>query len=71
MAWQGSGAAPSERESGEPFMAQTLQHSGAGDGDGLPQAIRGDLGAPILGPHNMPLERENPDLLASPSTDAG
>jgi len=36
-----------------------------------PQPIRGDRGASILGPRNMPLERENPDLLASPSTDAG
>jgi oxalate decarboxylase len=36
-----------------------------------PQPIRGDLGAAILGPRNIPLERENPDLLASPSTDAG
>jgi len=37
----------------------------------VPQPIRGDLGASILGPHNVPLERENPDLLASPSTDNG
>jgi oxalate decarboxylase len=36
-----------------------------------PQPIRGDRGATILGPRNVPLERENPDLLASPSTDAG
>ncbi len=36
-----------------------------------PQPIRGDRGASILGPRNVPLERENPDLLASPSTDAG
>ena len=36
-----------------------------------PQPIRGNRGASILGPRNVPLERENPDLLASPSTDAG
>ena len=36
-----------------------------------PQPIRGARGASILGPRNVPLERENPDLLASPSTDAG
>src|SRR5258707_1131126 len=36
-----------------------------------PQPIRGDRGASIMGPRNVPLERENPDLLASPSTDAG
>jgi oxalate decarboxylase len=37
----------------------------------MPQPIRGDRGAPIMGPHNVPLEIENPDLLASPDTDAG
>src|SRR5260221_9986669 len=36
-----------------------------------PQPIRDGLGASILGPHNVPVERENPDLLASPSTDNG
>ena len=40
-------------------------------GDGDPQPIRGELGASILGPRNLPLERENPDLLASPATDSG
>jgi oxalate decarboxylase len=37
----------------------------------VPLPVRGDCGAPILGPRNIPLERENPDLLASPHTDAG
>jgi oxalate decarboxylase len=37
----------------------------------LPQPIRGEMGASIQGPRNVPLERENPDLLASPYTDAG
>ncbi|MGO9084646.1 MAG: oxalate decarboxylase family bicupin [Terriglobales bacterium] len=37
----------------------------------IPQPIRGDRGATILGPRNLPIETENPDLLASPSTDAG
>ena len=36
-----------------------------------PQPIRGNLGASIMGPQNVPLQRENPDLLASPSTDNG
>ena len=36
-----------------------------------PQPVRGDFGAPILGPRNIPLERENPGLLASPYTDQG
>lgn len=35
------------------------------------EPIRGERGASILGPRNEPLERENPDLLASPDTDAG
>jgi len=38
---------------------------------GQQEPIRGDRGASILGPRNMTLERENPDLLASPITDAG
>jgi oxalate decarboxylase len=37
----------------------------------LPEPIRGERGATILGPRNVAIERENPDLLASPSTDAG
>src|ERR1700730_18121170 len=35
------------------------------------QTVRGDEGATILGPRNIPLERENPDQLASPYTDSG
>jgi oxalate decarboxylase len=37
----------------------------------MSEPIMGDRGASILGPRNEPLERENPDLLISPSTDAG
>lgn len=37
----------------------------------IPEPIRGDRGAAILGPRNVPLERENPDQLASPYTDSG
>jgi oxalate decarboxylase len=40
-------------------------------GAGLPEPVRGRDGATILGPRNAPLERENPDALAPPSTDAG
>jgi oxalate decarboxylase len=36
-----------------------------------PQPIRGNDGAPILGPRNLPVERENPDLLSPPATDHG
>ncbi len=39
--------------------------------DSVPQPLQADRGASILGPRNVPLERENPNLLASPSTDAG
>jgi oxalate decarboxylase len=38
---------------------------------GPPQPQRGDEGATILGPRNEPLERQNPDLLTPPATDAG
>jgi oxalate decarboxylase len=46
-----------------------LATAGAGAGD--PQPIRGDDGATILGPRNVPLERQNPDVLAPPASDAG
>jgi len=42
-----------------------------GNGDHVREPIRGDRGASILGPRNLPLESENPDMLASPYTDAG
>ena len=50
-------------------MPETRQRPGANNG--LPEPILGNLGATILGPHNVPLEQENPDLLTSPQTDAG
>lgn len=40
-------------------------------GNDLPQPIEGNLGATILGPRNVPIERENPDMLVSPQTDYG
>jgi oxalate decarboxylase len=48
------------------IMAKIAQKAG-----GELRPIRGDRGASILGPRNIPLERENPDLLASPYTDSG
>ena len=51
-------------------MSTMLSSNGRGDAAQI-EPIRGDLGATILGPRNIPLERENPDMLASPSTDAG
>ncbi|KAF8889600.1 RmlC-like cupin domain-containing protein [Infundibulicybe gibba] len=41
------------------------------DSDVAPQPIRGNLGATILGPQNKPLELENADLFAPPTTDNG
>jgi len=54
-------------------MATTVsrQHTTSTDQDDLPQPIRGDRGATVLGPRNLAIEREDPDLFASPSTDAG
>jgi hypothetical protein len=36
-----------------------------------PEPIRGQLGAKLLGPGNVAVELQNPDLLAPPSTDQG
>jgi len=37
----------------------------------VPEPARDGLGATIMGPRNVPVERENPALLASPYTDHG
>lgn len=37
----------------------------------IPKPMRGSLGSNILGPQNVPLDLENADLLAPPTTDAG
>jgi oxalate decarboxylase len=39
--------------------------------NGVPEPIRGEEGATILGPRNVPVERENPSLLVPPRTDHG
>ncbi|EKM56991.1 uncharacterized protein PHACADRAFT_142065 [Phanerochaete carnosa HHB-10118-sp] len=39
--------------------------------NGQPEAIRGSLGASVIGPQNVPLDLQNPDMLAPPTTDAG
>ncbi|GJJ10006.1 hypothetical protein Clacol_004232 [Clathrus columnatus] len=36
-----------------------------------PEAIRGSLGATVIGPQNIDLDRQSADFLAPPSTDAG
>lgn len=43
----------------------------APDAPGPAQPIRGGLGAAILGPQNIPVQQQNPDILAPPSTDNG
>lgn len=52
-------------------MTEAMQQHTGRRIDGGPQPIRGERGASIMGPRNVPIERENPDLLASPETDAG
>jgi oxalate decarboxylase len=37
----------------------------------IPEPVRDGLGATIMGPRNVELERQNPNLLRSPYTDAG
>jgi len=37
----------------------------------VPEPVRDGLGATIMGPRNVALERQNPNLLRSPYTDAG
>ena len=41
------------------------------DNDVQPEPMRGPLGSNILGSQNVPIDLENADLLAPPSTDAG
>jgi oxalate decarboxylase len=57
------------------FVARSVAAAGGaslarGAGD-IPEPERGNEGATILGPRNDPVDRENPDLLAPPPTDAG
>ena len=51
-------------------MSQTTHHHDAGADNGMAQPISSDRGASILGPPNVRMEAQNPDLLASPYTDA-
>ncbi|RPD82689.1 oxalate decarboxylase [Lentinus tigrinus ALCF2SS1-7] len=41
------------------------------DTDINPQPIRDTLGAAVLGPQNVPVALQNPDLIAPPTTDSG
>lgn len=53
------------------IAAGATVHQSTASAGAAPEPIRGDEGAPILGPRNVALERENPDQLAPPATDAG
>jgi oxalate decarboxylase len=52
-------------------MSETTHDFSSGAGNGVPQPIAGDDGATIIGPRNLPVERENPDSVAAPRTDSG
>lgn len=43
----------------------------ASETNGDPQPIRGSLGSTIMAEQNVELQRQNPDLLAPPTTDHG
>jgi oxalate decarboxylase len=49
----------------------TISSAQTNGADSVPEPIRGGQGATILGPRNVPVERENPDVLVAPDTDAG
>ncbi|WP_428484750.1 oxalate decarboxylase family bicupin [Rhodopila sp.] len=55
---------------GGALTASTTLAQGAGQGD-VPQPIRGNTGGTDPGPRNAAADRDNPDLLAPPPTDAG
>ena len=71
-----SGAAAASAEDATPTVAYASNNANylawnPETSSGDPQPVRGALGASILGPQNVPLDVQNPDLLAPPTTDAG
>ncbi len=73
-------AAPASSQSSSASVAQSTVSYASDDPNpilwgpdtsSIPQAIRGSLGATILGPQDVSLDKQNPDLLAPPSTDSG
>ncbi|KAF7317258.1 Oxalate decarboxylase [Mycena chlorophos] len=54
-----------------PYASTNPNYVMWGLDNGTPAPIRGSLGASIIGPANVPMEQENPDLFAPPTTDAG
>ncbi|KAL4251438.1 RmlC-like cupin domain superfamily protein [Abortiporus biennis] len=65
--------------SAAPAASQTVPYASddpndvlwSADYDGIPEAIRGTYGATVLGPQDIDMVKENPDLLAPPTTDSG
>jgi oxalate decarboxylase len=51
------------------MTSQTLDQTNGSSA--IPEPIRPGRGATILGPRNVPVEVENPDVLVAPETDAG
>src|SRR2546421_11713577 len=51
-------------------MQKTSQNH-SDDMNQVPQPIRGNEGGTDPGPRNVPLDRQNPDILTPPSTDSG
>ncbi|KAI6168410.1 putative oxalate decarboxylase/oxidase [Pisolithus thermaeus] len=72
-------ASPSSTTSAAPAPSPTVPYASDDpnyplwnlDSDITPEPIRGGLGATILGPQNVPVELQNPDALAPPTTDNG
>lgn len=76
--WSSSGTEPSSTLSVVPVSATVAPASDDPnyvawnpDYTGTPEATRGPLGSNVIGPQNVPLDLENPDLLAPPTTDNG
>jgi oxalate decarboxylase len=51
--------------------AARLAAAGQGEGGSSPEPVRGNQGAPILGPRNPHREAQGPDRLSPPATDSG
>ncbi|KAJ7651083.1 oxalate decarboxylase [Roridomyces roridus] len=64
-------ASAAEPSATVPFASTEPNAPVWGLDSGTPQPIRGSLGASVLGPNNLPLDRMSPDMLAPPTTDAG
>ena len=53
------------------YKGRIITESTASDEGLRPQPVRGNTGAVILGPENLPMEFQNADALAPPSSDNG